>query len=43
MGLFSQKLKVGVEEFCEQFYDKTIFHPIVGGEDFNEIWWNLCC
>ena len=41
MGLFSQKPRVGVEEFCEQFYDKTIFHPIVGGKDFNEVWWDI--
>ena len=40
MGLFSKKERVGVEEFCRQFYDKVIFHPIIAGQDFNEVWYD---
>jgi hypothetical protein len=40
MGLFNRKQKVGVEEFCRQFYDNVIFHPIIAGQDFNEVWYD---
>lgn len=40
MGLFNKKQKVGVEEFCRQFYDNVIFHPIIAGQDFNEVWYD---
>lgn len=40
MGLFNKKQKVGVEEFCRQFYDSVIFHPIIAGQDFNEVWYD---
>ncbi len=33
MGLFSRKPKVGIEEFCREFYDKQIFHAMIGGID----------
>jgi hypothetical protein len=40
MGLFSKNTRVGVEEFCRHFYDDVIFHPIIAGQDFNEVWWD---
>ncbi len=40
MGLFSKKIKIGVEEFCRHFYDDVIFHPVIAGQDFNEVWWD---
>lgn len=33
MGLLHRKPKIGIEEFCRQFYDSEIFYPIVGGRD----------
>jgi hypothetical protein len=29
----SRKPKVGIEEFCQQFYDSQIFHAVIAGED----------
>jgi hypothetical protein len=40
MGLLSRKPKTSIEEFCQQFYDSVVFHPIIAGEDFNKIWWD---
>lgn len=31
MGLLSRKPKIGIEEFCREFYDTQIFHPIIAG------------
>lgn len=40
MGLFSRKPKVGVEEFCRNFYDSQIFNPMkIGGIDVVKDWW----
>ena len=39
MGLFDNKPKVGVEEFCREFYDTQIFPPIVVGEDVGAVYW----
>ncbi|MBL7119330.1 MAG: hypothetical protein ISS53_01450 [Dehalococcoidia bacterium] len=33
MGFLSRKPKIGIEEFCQQFYDSQIFHAIIAGED----------
>ncbi len=33
MGLFSRKPTIGIEEFCREFYDKQIFHAMIGGID----------
>lgn len=33
MGLLRRKPKISIEEFCRQFYDSEIFHPIIGGRD----------
>jgi len=33
MGLFSRKRKVSTEEFCTEFYDKSIFSPDLDGVD----------
>lgn len=33
MGLLSRKPKIGIEEFCQQFYDSQIFRAIIAGED----------
>jgi hypothetical protein len=37
MGLLSRKPKIGIEEFCRQFYDSQIFHPIIAGLDASEV------
>lgn len=39
MGLLNRKPKTSIEEFCQQFYDSVVFHPIIAGEDFNKVWW----
>ena len=39
MGLLSRKSKIGIEEFCRQFYDSQIFHPIIAGEDVGSGFW----
>ena len=33
MGLFNRKPKIGIEEFCREFYDTTIFHTMIAGLD----------
>ena len=33
MGLFSRKPKISIEEFCREFYDTQIFHPIIAEID----------
>ena len=33
MGLLRRKPRISIEEFCQQFYDSEIFHPIIGGRD----------
>ena len=43
MGLFNKKRKVGIEEFCYQFYDNNIFKPVIAGQDFNKVWWDNVC
>jgi len=42
MGLLSRKPKMGIEEFCREFYDTYIFHPIKlpDGEDIGSAFWN---
>lgn len=39
MGLFSSKPKIGIEEFCREFYDRQILHPtiIAGGTDVGSV------
>lgn len=39
MGLFSQKRKVGIEEFCQEFYDSYVFHQIVAGSDVGQLFY----
>ena len=39
MGLFKSKPKIGIEEFCREFYDSQIFHPVIAGEDVGAIFW----
>lgn len=38
MGFLSRKPKVGIEEFCREFYDSQIFHPIIAGTDVGAAW-----
>jgi len=38
MGLFSRKQKVRLEEFCGDFYDKTILNPVNAGIDIGEVY-----
>lgn len=38
MGLLSRKPKIGIEEFCREFYNAQIFHPMIAGEDFSTFW-----
>ena len=38
MGLFDRKPKVATGEFCQQFYDSYIFHPMIANINFNEAW-----
>ena len=33
MGLLGRKPKVGIEEFCREFYDSQVFHAVISGED----------
>lgn len=33
MGFLGRKPKIGIEEFCQQFYDSQILRPIIAGED----------
>ena len=33
------KSKTSIEEFCRQFYDSVVFHPIIADEDFNKVFW----
>jgi hypothetical protein len=33
MGLLNSKSKIGIEEFCRQFYDSQVFHAVIAGED----------
>lgn len=33
MGLLKRKPKIGIEEFCREFYDTQIFHPIIAEID----------
>jgi hypothetical protein len=33
MGLLSRNPKIGIEEFCREFYDSQIFHTIIAGTD----------
>ena len=40
MGLLSRKPKIGIEEFCREFYNAQIFHPMIAGEDFSTFWWD---
>lgn len=40
MGLLNRKPKTSIEEFCRQFYDSVVFHPMVAGVDFNKVWWD---
>lgn len=40
MGLFDNKPKVGIEEFCREFYETQIFHPIIAGEDVGSVYWD---
>lgn len=40
MGLLNRKPKTSIEDFCRQFYDSVVFHPIIAGEDFNKVWWD---
>ncbi len=37
MGLFSRKPKVGIEQFCREFYDSQIFHPIIADTDVGSV------
>lgn len=37
MGLFSHKPKISIKEFCRQFYDTQIFHPIIAGTDVGSV------
>jgi hypothetical protein len=39
MGLFAHKTEVTIDGFCRQFYDSVVFHAVVAGLDFNELWW----
>ncbi len=39
MGLLSRKPKVAIEEYCRQFYDFSVFHPIIANRDLNKAWW----
>ena len=38
MGLSSGKTKVSIEEFCQQFYDSQIFHPVIAGQDASSLY-----
>ena len=38
MGVFGKKQKVCVEEFCRQFYDDVVLHPVIGEQGSNEDW-----
>lgn len=40
MGLFNRNPKIGIEEFCREFYDTQIFHPIIAGTDLSSVWWD---
>ena len=33
MGFLSREPKIGIEEFCRQFYDSQIFDATIAGED----------
>lgn len=33
MGFLSRKPKIGIEEFCQHFYDSQIFHATIAGGD----------
>ena len=39
MGLLRRKPKIGIEEFCREFYDTQIFHPIIAGTDVGSVFW----
>lgn len=36
MSLLGGKPKVGIDEFCQQFYDTQVFNPIIGGVNLTE-------
>ena len=31
MGLFTRRPKVRLEDFCREFYDRNLLHPVAGG------------
>jgi hypothetical protein len=39
MGLLKRKPQIGIEEFCRQFFDSQIFHPIIAGVDVGSLFW----
>lgn len=39
MGLLKRKPKIGTEEFCREFYDTQVFHPVVAGTDVGAVFW----
>ena len=40
MGILSRKPRVGIEEFCRQFYDTYVFNPtVLAGVDVGEAFW----
>src|SRR3989304_4969716 len=43
MGLLGRKPKIGIEEFCQQFYDSQVFHATIDGEDIASGFWEIVC
>lgn len=39
MGFLTRKPKVALEDFCRQFYDSQIFHPVIAGTDVGSVFW----
>ncbi|HYM14755.1 MAG TPA: hypothetical protein VEZ14_04290 [Dehalococcoidia bacterium] len=41
MPLFTRKPAVTVEDFCREFYDRSIFHPVISGADLTNSMWDV--
>ena len=37
MGIFSKKQEVDLEEFCSDFYEKNILHPVIESIDVGAV------